>query len=336
MGARRFLVIGAVVAVASLGGAQLTQSASSASQEPTGTAATSVGREPARAAGRPSAQKPKSPLPVRPGAVVPAGSVRAALRHVRSAGLERPIRILVTNDDGVGAPGIDALVEGLRRIPRAEITVVAPATNQSGTGDSYSEEALVVRDATTASGYPAKAVEGRPADTVYWAVKTAYATPDIVVSGINFGQNFGDAVNLSGTVGAATTAARLGIPAVAVSEGIPATSYAQAADIATVFVAWVGTDLVRNPPAPGYQTVTNINVPDCGRINGVVAVPIGRLRTHAGFTANGDGSFTPQFADREFGAFDCASGATTATDDIDAYNKGLVGITQVRPLSSGL
>ena len=242
------------------------------------------------------------------------------------------MRILVSNDDGYRAEGLQRLADALR--PLADVTVVAPDRNRSGASNSLTLDQPVRVQELEPGRFR---VNGTPTDCVHLALLGLLDTdPDIVVSGINFGQNFGDAVNLSGTVGAATTAARLGIPAVAVSEGIPATGYAQAADIATVFVAWVGTELVRNPPAPGYQTVTNINVPDCGRINGVVAVPIGRLRTHAGFTANGDGSFTPQFSDREFGAFDCASGATTATDDIDAYNKGLVGITQVRPLSSGL
>src|SRR4051795_12180535 len=72
----------------------------------------------------------------------------------------RPLRILITNDDGVGAPGIDAVVERLRRVPGLQLTVVAPATNQSGTGDRFSTTAITATDATTQHGYPAIAVHG--------------------------------------------------------------------------------------------------------------------------------------------------------------------------------
>ena len=91
------------------------------------------------------------------------------------------------------------------RAPATEVTVVAPATNQSGTGGQTTPGPLTVTDATTASGYPAKAVAGFPADTVIWALDQGGVTqkPDLVVSGINFGQNLGPAVAISGTVGAA-------------------------------------------------------------------------------------------------------------------------------------
>ena len=62
-----------------------------------------------------------------------------------------PIRILVTNDDGVGAAGIAALVNQLRLIPNSEVTVIAPATNQSGTGPNFTTTPITVSPATTAS-----------------------------------------------------------------------------------------------------------------------------------------------------------------------------------------
>ena len=74
--------------------------------------------------------------------------------------LPATLHILVTNDDGVGAPGIDAVVQALSALPATEVTVVAPATNQSGTGGQTTPGPLTVTDATTASGYPAKAVAG--------------------------------------------------------------------------------------------------------------------------------------------------------------------------------
>ena len=75
------------------------------------------------------------------------------------------------------------------------------------------------------------------------------------------------------------------------------------------------------------------DLPDCHAVNGVVVVPVGRLRTLTGYTG-GPPEFTPTFRDRSYGDFDCDSGATRAVDDIDAFNKGLVGITLLRPLMS--
>ncbi|NCY16378.1 MAG: hypothetical protein EBX39_06335 [Actinobacteria bacterium] len=132
------------------------------------------------------------------------------------------IQILVTNDDGYDAAGIDALVEGLRGIEGVQVTVVAPATNQSGKGSAVTEGELKATDVKTRSGYRAKAVEGTPADTIVWAIdqKGISFTPDLVISGINAGANMGPAIELSGTVGAARAAVQRGIPALAVSQGL--------------------------------------------------------------------------------------------------------------------
>ena len=100
---------------------------------------------------------------------------------------------MVTNDDGVGAPGINATVKALAALPDTKVTVVAPLTNQSGTGAKVTPGTLTVTNATTASGYPAKAVAGYPADTIIWAIDDhgIAQRPDLVVSGINFGENIG-------------------------------------------------------------------------------------------------------------------------------------------------
>src|ERR1700678_2426058 len=100
------------------------------------------------------------------------------------------LRVLVTNDDGVGAPGINAAVQALRSLPHTQVTVVAPLTNQSGTGGKTTAGTLTVTTAPTSSGYPAKAVAGYPADTIVWAIDHHGIDfrPDLVVSGINFGE----------------------------------------------------------------------------------------------------------------------------------------------------
>jgi 5'-nucleotidase len=161
------------------------------------------------------------------GALAPAGAAPLS-----------PMRVLVTNDDGVGAPGIDALVHALSKNPNLDITVIAPATNQSGTGDDFSTGPINVFPSSTAGAFPATAVAGFPADTVYYAVTYAMPVPpDLVVSGINLGQNVGNLADISGTVGAALTAARFHIPAIALSTALGANvDYTEAANYAAALV----------------------------------------------------------------------------------------------------
>ncbi len=117
------------------------------------------------------------------------------------------LRILVGNDDGVGAEGISQLVAALADLPDTEVTVSAPAENQSGTSDSMTEGDVVSTETTTADGHPATAVEGFPADAIAAGLEAMDEPPHLVVSGINEGQNIGELTELSGTVGAARTAA---------------------------------------------------------------------------------------------------------------------------------
>ncbi len=226
----------------------------------------------------------------------------------------RPLRVLVTNDDGVGADGIDAVVQGLRGIEGVEVTVVAPATNQSGSGGQTTNGALVVTDATTKSGYPAKAVAGFPADTIVWAVdqKGIDFTPDLVVSGINAGQNMGPAVDLSGTVGAARAAVTRGIPALAASQGLgdPVDYPSGVRQV----LAWF--DANRSAVADrtlGTQSVANLNIPTCptGSVRGQVTVPL--ATTSEGYTD----------------APDCTSTATNPPDDIKAFLEGFAPLSAV-------
>src|SRR4029077_5527545 len=114
------------------------------------------------------------------------------------------LEILVTNDDGFDAPGIATVAEALAKIPDVHVTVVAPATNQSGTGGKTTDG--VVRATSdkrrTARGRPATAVIGFPADAVNFALDDMGVEPDVVVSGINQAQNLGPISEISGTVGA--------------------------------------------------------------------------------------------------------------------------------------
>jgi 5'-nucleotidase len=130
-----------------------------------------------------------------------------------------PLDILVTNDDGFAAPGIDTLVEALRQVEGVTVTVVAPAAEQSGTGGNTTPGALVTTAGTTASGFEATAVQGFPSDAIRVGLEDLGLQPDLVISGINSAQNLGPVVDASGTVGAARAAVRAGVPALAVSSG---------------------------------------------------------------------------------------------------------------------
>ncbi|MFC3476922.1 5'/3'-nucleotidase SurE [Halobacterium litoreum] len=121
------------------------------------------------------------------------------------------LSVLLTNDDGIEAPGIRALYDRLD--DAHDVTVVAPAREQSGSGQTRTYDTLDYEERER--GY---AVHGTPADCVGVAVAALDMTPDVVVSGCNDGPNLGAHILArSGTIGAAMEAAFLGIPAVAAS-----------------------------------------------------------------------------------------------------------------------
>ena len=123
------------------------------------------------------------------------------------------LRILISNDDGIDAPGLRALEVALEGL--GEIWVVAPATGQSAKSHALTmHEPLEIQE----RGPRRLAVTGTPADSVYVAVHRVLTDlPDIVVSGINRGANIGEDVHYSGTVAAAREGVLLGVSALAVS-----------------------------------------------------------------------------------------------------------------------
>ena len=130
---------------------------------------------------------------------------------------KKRLRILVSNDDGIDAPGLYALVQELRRI--GSVFVVAPDKQQSAIGHAitmnYPLRAKEFKKDGVFFGY---AVEGTPADSVKLAVKALLKEkPDLLVSGVNHGANTAISIIYSGTVSAATEGTILGIPSIAVS-----------------------------------------------------------------------------------------------------------------------
>jgi 5'-nucleotidase len=221
-----------------------------------------------------------------------------------------PLRILVTNDDGVDAPGIDLLVEGLRSLPDVEITVVAPAENQSGSGGSISDGPLSASDAETASGFPATSVDGYPADSIVWALDDGGVAvrPHVVTSGINWGQNIGPSTEISGTVGAARAAVARGIPALAVSQGFTEDpDYPAAVHRVLAWIEEHRDDLLSGAAEGPPVLFENLNVPTCeiGEVRGLREAPVA-----------GDA------LDRDFRAVDCESTVDEFSDDVDAFLNG--------------
>ncbi len=163
------------------------------------------------------------------------------------------MRILISNDDGVQAPGIACLARALAGI--AEITVVAPDRDRSGASNSLTLDSPL-RASVREDGFIS--VEGTPTDCVHLAITGLLdQEPDMVVSGINAGANLGDDVLYSGTVAAATEGRFLGLPAIAISlVGAAALHYDTAARVALYLV-----ERLRADPLPA-DTILNVNVPD--------------------------------------------------------------------------
>ena len=122
-------------------------------------------------------------------------------------------RLLLSNDDGVHAPGLRALYEALT--PHANLRVVAPDRDRSGASNSLTLSRPLALTALDNGFY---SVDGTPADCVYLGVNGVWdERPDLVISGINHGSNLGDDVLYSGTVAAAMEGRNLGMTAVAMS-----------------------------------------------------------------------------------------------------------------------
>lgn len=178
------------------------------------------------------------------------------------------MKILVSNDDGYLAPGIIALVEALR--PVAEVVVVAPDSNRSGSSNSLTlDRPLSVYRADNGFYF----VNGTPSDCVHVALTGGLAfRPDLVVSGINQGQNMGDDTLYSGTVAAATEGFLFGIPAIAFSQAEKGWAHIDAAACVARDIVVRGFDMLQKP------YLLNINIPNLPyeQIKGIRAARLGK------------------------------------------------------------
>jgi 5'-nucleotidase len=193
------------------------------------------------------------------------------------------MRILLTNDDGVNAPGLKVL-EKIAAVFSDDIWIVAPSEEQSGAGHSLT---LTVPIRLRKLGERRFSVAGTPTDSVMMGLATILADgkPDLILSGVNRGANLGEDVTYSGTVSAAMEGALAGIPSIALSQSYASEGMGDTVPFAAA-EAWaerVLAPLLAAPFAP--KTLVNINFPALppGEVKGVRVVrqgirDYGRLR----------------------------------------------------------
>ena len=237
--------------------------------------------------------------------------------------------VLVTNDDGVAAPGLAALAAAAAGI--GHVVVVAPAEDRSGAGaavaPAWLDEGIRFRKVEIDGLGPAYAVQAPPALAVIAGVSGGIGVrPRLVVSGVNRGPNTGLGIIHSGTVGAALTAGNLGLPALAVSiDSTRPRHYDTAATVAAAAMAWL-----LNAPA---GTVLNLNVPDLpiDEVRGVREAPLGRFGSvEAVLRSRGEGGEDTLFVRLRLG-----EGASDAGSDAALLAGGFVTVTCVAGMRFG-
>lgn len=229
------------------------------------------------------------------------------------------MNILISNDDGYLAPGIQVLAEVLNELT-PHVTVVAPERNRSASSSSLTLEHPLRLTQVKPNVYY---VDGTPTDCVHLAITGLLQTePDIVVSGINYGANLGDDVIYSGTVAAAIEGRFLGLPALAVSL---ASFEGKHFDTAAIVTREIIRQLRENPlPA---ETILNINVPDVpiGEIKGMKTTRLGNRHKSEGVVKAKDPRGKPIYWIGQAGAAQDAGPGT----DFHAIENQCVSITPI-------
>ena len=234
------------------------------------------------------------------------------------------MRILLSNDDGIHAPGL-AVLEEIARGLTDDLWICAPAEEQSGAGHS-----LTLNHPVRLRQHDERrfSVTGTPTDSVNLAMRKLFADgkqPDLVISGVNRGENLGDDITYSGTVSAAMEAALAGIPAIALSQAI---RDADASFAATQeWGAKVLAPLIDTPMAK--RTLINVNFPSCAadQVQGIRVVRQGFHDYARGSLIEGeDPRGKPYFW---FGLHDMEHTADHGSD-LEAVSDGYIAITPLQ------
>jgi 5'-nucleotidase len=191
------------------------------------------------------------------------------------------MKVLLTNDDGIQATGLNTMRRALLEVPGVELAVIAPDSNRSATARSITtREPLWVDEVEFADGTVGYATDGTPVDCVrFAALGLVEFEPELIVSGINHGSNLGDDITYSGTVAAALEGIVLGVPAIAVSQqsNMRELDFRLGREFdfgqAAAFVARMVEELEQVPMPDG--TLLNVNCP-AGEVNGARVCRLGR------------------------------------------------------------
>jgi 5'/3'-nucleotidase len=181
------------------------------------------------------------------------------------------MRVLLTNDDGITATGLNVMRRALLELADVDLAVIAPDSNRSATGRAVTlHDPIWVEEVEFGDGTSGFATDGTPVDCVrFAALGLIDAPPELIVSGINHGANLGDDITYSGTVAAALEGILLGIPAIAVS----LTGRSREFEPLATFVARL-VDELDEVPMPG-GTLLNVNGPP-GGVKGACACRLGK------------------------------------------------------------
>jgi 5'/3'-nucleotidase len=235
--------------------------------------------------------------------------------------------ILVTNDDGVSAPGLLALVHEMQKL--GKVSVLAPDRNWSGGGHVKTlDRALRVKEVRLAEGTQAFACDGAPSDCVALATLGYFKEPiDLVVSGINAGANLGHDVTYSGTVTAAMEAVIAGVPGIAVSletmdSYLGEIDYGPAARAASSVVRQVIENGI------SHEILLNVNVPflDDKKIRGICLTRQGLRVYHSRLDERIDPRNKPYY----WIGGDAPTGVPERGTDVGALAEGFVSVTPLQ------
>lgn len=234
------------------------------------------------------------------------------------------MRILITNDDGIHAEGLEVL-ERIARTLSDDIWIVAPETDQSGLAHSLSlSEPLRLRQIREKT----YALRGTPTDCVIMAIRSLMdRAPDLVLSGVNSGQNVADDVTYSGTVAGAMEGTLLGVRSIALSQAYKAMDGRVVPwDVVETLAPALLKKLVAiDLPS---DTLLNINFPNCAvdEVKGVVFADQGQMTHRLSIEERHDGRGLPyfwlKFGRREF--------AADSNSDIKAITNGYVSVTPLK------
>ena len=243
------------------------------------------------------------------------------------------LQILLTNDDGLHAPGLAVLRRALDGL--GELTTLAPDHNASAVARGITiRRPLHLSPERFGDGWPGLACDGTPSDCVRIALLGVRCPrPDLVVAGVNAGSNMGADVTYSGTVGAAFEAALRGVPALAFSvESLEPRWLPEAAPVLRSLVAHVAARGL--PP----HTVLNVNLPDrpLADFTGIVPARLGGASSHdfVFLAADGAGRTAPAGAPEAWDEYhvpcDHPEAGAWADTDFDVVGRGAVAVTPLR------